>query len=117
MLEAAREALSAIAGADPGDVNPWFFPGIGEYAALLERHELEVTFAALFDRMTALEGGARGLADWFAMFGRALLERQPEPHRAEFIRLVEHFAAPRLLRDGVWHADYRRLRIAARKKC
>ena len=43
--------------------------------------------------MTALEGGDRGLADWLAMFGMSLLERQPEPRRAEFIRLVERFDA------------------------
>ena len=32
--------------------SPWYFPTVGEHAALLERHGLEVTYARLFDRPT-----------------------------------------------------------------
>ncbi|MBZ5623346.1 MAG: class I SAM-dependent methyltransferase [Acidobacteriia bacterium] len=113
LLEALRLALKARHGAEPQRVNPWFFPSVGEYASLLERHGLEVTFATLFDRPTALEGGGEGLANWFAMFGASLTEELRQP---EFVRLVEQAAAPSLLRDGVWWADYRRLRVAARKE-
>lgn len=112
LLEALRLALKSRHGAEPERVNPWFFPSIGEYAALLERHGLEVTFATLFDRRTPLEGGSRGLANWFAMFGAPLTGELRQP---EFVRLVEEFAAASLLRDGVWSADYRRLRMVARK--
>jgi hypothetical protein len=35
----------------------------------------------------------------------------------EFFRLAAGYAAPRLLREGAWTADYRRLRIAGRKRC
>jgi trans-aconitate methyltransferase len=112
LLDALRLALKSRHGVEPERVNPWYFPSIGEYAALLERHGLEVTFGALFDRPTALEGGRQGLANWFAMFGAPLTE---ELRRPEFVRLVEQFASARLLRDGVWSADYRRLRMVARK--
>ena len=112
LLEALQLALQSRLGAEPERVNPWYFPSVGEYAALLERQALEVTFAVLFDRRTSLEGGSQGLAKWFAMFGAPLTEELRQP---EFVRLVEQFAAPSLLRDGVWSVDYRRLRVVARK--
>ncbi len=111
LLDAVRRALESEGGA-VDDVNPWYFPGIVEYAGVLERHGLEVTQASLFDRPTALEGGAQGLANWFAMFGAPVSDRLRD---LQFLRHVETFAAPELLRDGVWWADYRRLRMSALK--
>jgi trans-aconitate 2-methyltransferase len=92
--------------------NVWFYPGIGEYAGMLERHGLEVNFATLFDRPTALTGG---LEDWIAMFRGSLLAGMPEERREAFVRQVEEYAKPALWRDGQWFADYRRLRITAKR--
>jgi len=39
----------------------------------------------------------------------------PETAHADFLRLTAEFAAPRLLRDGRWNADYRRIRVVGRK--
>ena len=91
---------------------PWYFPGVGEYAGLLERHGLEVRFATLFDRPTPLEG-EDGLRKWVEMFGGGLLDRVPPQRRDEFFSLVETRARPSLYRDGRWVADYRRLRVVA----
>jgi len=106
MLKALSEALGSEAE------YPWYYPSIGEYTALLERHQLEPVFATLFDRPTKLEGGAKGLANWFTMFGGKLTPKLQQP---DFMAQVEAFAAPNLLRDGIWFADYRRLRVVARK--
>jgi trans-aconitate methyltransferase len=92
--------------------SPWFYPGIGEYASMLERHGLEVNSAALFDRPTPLPGG---LGDWIAMFGGRILAVVGAERREAFIRQVEENAKPALWRDGEWFADYRRLRITAKK--
>jgi trans-aconitate methyltransferase len=92
--------------------SPWYFPGIAEYAALLERHGLEVTFATLFDRPTPLEGEA-GLRHWVQMFGGHVLSRVPPERREDFFRDVEDAARPVLFREGRWVADYRRLRVVA----
>jgi trans-aconitate 2-methyltransferase len=93
---------------------PWYFPGVGEYAGRLEAGGLEVTFAALFDRPTPLQGD-EGMRQWVAMFAGALLGAVPEGRREEFLARVEAQLRPTLYHDGVWHADYRRLRVVARR--
>jgi hypothetical protein len=93
---------------------PWYFPALGEYAALLERHGLEVLGARLFDRPTALEGEA-GMRHWVEMFAPDLLDRVPGGQREAFLRWVEGRLRPALDRDGTWYADYRRLRVMARR--
>ena len=108
LRDAIARALEAFQIPIPKSL--WFYPGIGEYAAMLERHGLTVTYAALFDRPTPL---ADGLGDWIAMFGGHFLARVRPERREAFVRQVEELAAPALFRDGAWFADYRRLRITA----
>jgi SAM-dependent methyltransferase len=116
LVDSAYRALKQLGIPDPERYNPWYFPSVGEYATLLERQGLDVTLAALFDRATPLEGGIAGLRDWFAMFGARLIEGLAPANHAEFFRLVESYSEGRLLQQGQWVADYRRLRIVAMKK-
>jgi trans-aconitate methyltransferase len=115
IIRASEEAWKSVADGPP-PVHPWYYPGIGEYASLLERHDLEVTFALLFDRPTPLEGGAQGLEHWYKMFGSHWTGALPEEKRVAFLRVAEEIASAKLQRDGVWTADYRRLRVTARKR-
>jgi SAM-dependent methyltransferase len=115
VLEAAFQAMADLGVPETARQTPWYFPSVSEYALVLERNGLEVTFAALFDRPTRLEGGARGLADWITMFGARLTAPLQSDLYPEFLRRLERYAAPRLFRDGVWTVDYRRLRITARQ--
>jgi hypothetical protein len=94
--------------------HPWYFPSVAEFAGILERHDLEVTYAALIDRPTPLEGD-EGLKNWVRMFGPHWLNRIPPDRHGEFFQLVEENARPSLNHDSVWHANYRRLRVVARK--
>jgi trans-aconitate methyltransferase len=107
---------AAIRAETPGiePVNPWYFPSIGEYAALLEGNGLEVTFAVLFDRPTPLEG-EEGFRAWVRMFGAPLLRDVPEEQRAAVVDRAETMARSTLCRDGTWYADYRRLRLVAKR--
>jgi len=91
---------------------PWYYPSVGEYAGLLERHGLEVTFATLFDRPTPLDG-PDGLRRWVEMFCGTYLTRIPWGRWDEFLARVEDAARPHLYRAGGWVADYRRLRVVA----
>jgi trans-aconitate methyltransferase len=114
-VAAAERAWHAcqFAGTMP---NPWYYPSIGEYAALLEAHGLEVTYAALFDRPTPLEDGERGLRNWLEMFGESIVSALSRESREKFAAEVERQARPALYRDGAWVMDYRRLRVVAIKR-
>lgn len=108
-------ALTSLGVDRPERLSPWFYASVGEYAALLESRGLEVRLATLFDRPTLLEGGEKGLANWIAMFGGFATDTLAPDERDEFVRRVEMLARPALFHEGVWRADYRRLRILAVK--
>jgi SAM-dependent methyltransferase len=93
--------------------SPWYFPSVGEYAPRLESHGLEVRQAHLFDRPTELESGDDGLREWLAMFGGDLLEPVPSEAYEAVVDGVEARLRDELFHDGVWVADYRRLRFRA----
>ena len=96
--------------------NPWYFPTIGEYAALLERAGFEVRIMQLFDRPTPLDDCPNGIADWLRMFGGELLALLPADRRTRVQERVNELTRPRLEREGRWVADYRRLRFMAVKR-
>jgi len=109
-IASIQAALRAVLGPVADERSPWYYPSIGEYAPLLERHGFEVCNASLFDRPTPLEGEG-GLASWLRMFGSVYLGELPRERANEFVRrLVEHLR-PTHYRDGVWTVDYRRLRV------
>ncbi|HVC95991.1 MAG TPA: class I SAM-dependent methyltransferase [Pirellulales bacterium] len=115
IVAAARAAVAAVSGRDPGDVNPWYFPSVGEYAALLERHSLEVRFAKLFDRPTPLEDGERGMIHFLRMFGQPCFALLPPADRERAMTDTSERLKSSLWRDGQWTADYRRIRVMAVK--
>jgi len=114
-LVAAVERAWPKAGLPQPVPNPWFYPNLAEYASLLEKHGLEVTYGLLFDRPTPLEDGERGLRNWLEMFGGVIMEKLPKGHKERLLREVQSEARPPLYRDGRWVLDYRRLRVVARK--
>ena len=116
LMDASDRALRALGVGNPERFHPWFYPSVGEYATLLERHGLEVGLGMLFDRPTPLEGGDEAIPNWFRMFGARLREPLAEEQTADYFRLVREYAAPALRHEDGWFADYRRLRIAARKR-
>ncbi|MEZ6125493.1 MAG: methyltransferase domain-containing protein [Planctomycetaceae bacterium] len=94
--------------------HPWYFPGIAAFATLLEQHGIEVTQAAMIDRPTPLEG-SDGLQNWVRMFGQHWLTRISAEQHGLFLQRVEALARPILFRDSTWFADYRRIRVLAKK--
>jgi trans-aconitate methyltransferase len=93
-----------------------YFPSIGEYASLLEKHGIEVTSAVLFDRPTKLEGGEDGLANWIRMFRRELVIGFSDEEQQALFAGVKIALRDTLFKEGNWFADYRRLRITAFKR-
>ncbi len=111
-IASVQAALRAVLGPLADERSPWYYPSIGEYAPLLERHGFEVRDARLFDRPTPLEG-EHGMENWLRMFMPTYL-REFSPERANDIvhQLVERLRTTHYS-NGVWTVDYRRLRVVA----
>jgi hypothetical protein len=107
-------ALREVLGVESDARCPWYYPSIGDYASLLERHGLQVRHAELFDRPTPLEG-ENGMEDWLRMFCGSFFKGMPAPEAAAKMREVVRLLRPKQYRDGVWTVDYRRLRVVALK--
>ena len=112
-LMAAADAAWELAAGGPAPRHGWYYPSLAEYSTVLERAGLEVTFAAVFPRPTPLDAASGGLWKWLEMFGGHWTAALDADQAAVFRREVERLAAPKLLRDGVWTVDYRRLRLLA----
>lgn len=93
----------------------FYFPSIGEYAPLMEQAGFRVTYATLFDRPTPLKGD-EGLVDWIRMFIKEPFSAIPTAQADEIIREAVETLRPTLYQNGVWLADYVRLRCKADKQ-
>lgn len=93
--------------------NPWYFPTVGEHAAVLESAGFEVRLMRLFDRPTDL--GEDGLAGWLDVFGDSLFVELSAEEREAVVSTVEERTRDDLFDPvtGTWTADYRRLRFVA----
>lgn len=110
IMEGVRAALESTGYPPPSQF--WYFPSIGEYAALLEKQGFRVVYAIHFDRPTPLEG-QDGMRNWLAMFGNGLLAYVSEETKDAVIETAERHLRKTLYREGIWYADYVRLRIVA----
>lgn len=111
-------AVEAVARRYLGDAVPprrTYYPALGEYAAFLEKHGLEVRNALLFDRPTPLEGEA-GMENWIRQFKAYYFEALAPIDAAKAVQEVVEQLRPTAYHDGTWVADYRRLRIVAVKQ-
>lgn len=107
LIHAAMERVFAEHGLEYK--TPFYFPTIGEYATLLEQAGFLVTDMILFDRLTRLNG-ENGLADWIRMFIQIPFEGIAGTDKEEVIARAVDLLRKDLLRDGVWYADYVRIR-------
>jgi trans-aconitate 2-methyltransferase len=114
-IEAALRHAIQHAGYAVSDQPYYYFPSIGEHAALLEKTGFTVTLALWFERPTKLEGAEAGMRNWLAFFVDHYISHIPAEHQPGIIKSVEDELRPEFFRDGVWYADYCRLRIKAVK--
>lgn len=92
----------------------FYFPTIGEYAPLLERHGLQVVYATLFDRITALDG-SNGMKEWIRMFIKKPFQNLEGDMVEAIIAETVETIRPALFQNGSWCADYVRIRLKAIK--
>lgn len=112
ILTALNQAMMDLGQGEMEQI--WVFHSISEYATLLEKHGLEVNQAFLFDRPTKLEG-EDGMLNWLRMFGTVRTQKLSDEMREQAFALATEKLRDVQFIDGHWYADYRRLRIIARK--
>ena len=100
-------------GIDGESSVPWYFPTPGDYASRLERAGFRVNSIALIPRPTPLPGDIIGFLE---TFGHSFLAGLSEQGKDEYLHEVRRLLEPQLVNpDGVWVADYVRLRFSATK--
>lgn len=93
---------------------PWYFPTIGQYTALMESVGFTVGYAQHFARPTKLNG-EDGLRNWIDMFSPSLFEQMDEEIKQSIIENTIKNLKEKLCKNGVWYADYKRIRVLAIK--
>lgn len=94
---------------------PFYFPTIGEYAPMVEQAGFQVRYAILFDRPTELKG-SDGLKEWIHMFVKTPFAKVDDAEGEEIICQAVERLRDSLYREGIWYADYVRIRMKAVKE-
>lgn len=114
IADAVKRAMEEEGLADKKAAAFWYFPSLGEYTSLLEKQGFRVASAIHFDRPTELVG-EDGMLNWINMFGSFFFTHITAEQAAKVTqRAVEHLRV-NYFHNGVWEADYVRLRIKAVK--
>jgi SAM-dependent methyltransferase len=110
---ALRDELTARGYAMPAR-DPAWYASVEEFTRLYHVAGFEEVRAQLIERPTPLPGG---VAAWVRTFRAGLMDvaMVPEWERADIGAAVEARLRPALFKDGVWCADYVRLRFSMRK--
>jgi trans-aconitate 2-methyltransferase len=93
----------------------WYFPSIGEYSSLLEKHGFRVTSAFHFDRDTYLDEGI-DVVSWLEMFAKHIFEGIDIGNKNKLVAQIKELLVSTNFINGKWFVDYKRLRIAAVKE-
>jgi trans-aconitate methyltransferase len=115
IIGALQSALAKYGFHAQSLLEQWYFPSLSEYTGLLEERGFRVTYAAHFNRETALKNTDHGIKDWIKMFGAAYLTEVDVAVQDDILKEVEDKLRPTHFREGVWFADYKRLRVIAVK--
>ena len=92
---------------------PWYFPTPGDYATRLEHAGFRVNSIALIPRPTPLPGD---IIEYLETFAQSFLAGLSGQARDEYLQEVRAALKPELVNaDGIWIADYVRLRFSATK--
>ncbi len=115
IIGAVTQVLNKHGIPTKGRTDFFYYPSIGEYASLLEKHGFTVTWAAHFHRETPLADGENGIRHWLTMFGERFFTDLDSTTKNQFIDEVSAILKPTHFREGRFVADYQRLRIVAGK--
>lgn len=110
-IVAAIEQEMHLLGLVADDFNPWYFPTVREYQALLEACGFTLNYIEKIPRPTPLPSDIVG---WLELFAESFISAVPALAREGFLTAVRTRLQPELLQaNGQWLADYVRLRFEA----
>ncbi len=108
-VETIRAALHA--GLVKRGVDPWYYPSVEEFSLLLRQCDFTIDFIDLIPRPTKLPGD---VIAWLKIFAQPFTKALAESERKDYLDEVRNELQPKLRGpDGVWFADYVRLRFRA----
>jgi trans-aconitate methyltransferase len=116
IVKAITDVLLQNCGIDATERNPWYFPSIGEYSSLLEKHGFRVLYASHFDRPTPLPDEDHGLNYWLDSFADDFFIGFKQSEKLQLYKEIKDRVRPYLFKDGTWVADYKRIRVMAVKE-
>jgi trans-aconitate methyltransferase len=116
LRSAIKQVLQKHGYTMQAETHIWYFPSLGEYTSLLERHGFRVTYAVHFDRKTPLQDGSEGVSKWIKMFGQQYFTGIPEAEQQKLLQEITTILEPHYNENGQWYADYKRLRFTAVKE-
>ena len=108
-------AMRAVAMRRGGDISlagPWFFPSPAVYGRMLSHRGFTVKRTGLFPRPTPLP---TGIAAWLKLFRKPFFEQVENEAESVLTDVVELLRPSLRDGDGIWSADYVRLRVEAVK--
>jgi SAM-dependent methyltransferase len=115
-VQKIRTALVAALnrrGIDGDAAAPWYFATAEDYSARLRNGRFKVNYIALIPRPTPLPGDITG---WLETFAESFISKVLPNGRAAYVAEVREALRPQLCDEqGVWIADYTRLRFSATK--
>jgi len=115
ILNAVRKILQNEGYVNESKIENWYFPAVSEYSSLLEENGFKVEYANLYDRPTELADSKNGIKDWLLMFGDSFFNNLTEHAKDEILEKVQKDVKNSCFVNGKWYADYKRIRVLARK--
>ena len=115
IVQALEDVLNRHTNINASERNPWYFPTIGQYSSILEERGFVVRQAYHYDRPTKLADGDRGIIDWLTHFGGDYFRGFSLEQIEEWCMEISQIVSPKLNKNGVIYADYKRLRMLAFK--
>ncbi|MEB3244366.1 MAG: class I SAM-dependent methyltransferase [Vampirovibrionales bacterium] len=121
MIEAIEAVLKKDYGLRPNQLkklNPWTFPTLGQFAVALESQGLQVVESRLFERLTPLADGEKGMQNWLEAFLKSYWQALPAQAQPIAIEKVIQRLKPMWydrFEGKHWCVDYVRLQIKAIK--
>ncbi|WP_430909400.1 class I SAM-dependent methyltransferase [Maribacter sp. 2-571] len=115
VIQALRRILFSKGYKEQSALQLWYFPSISTYTSLLERNGFEVTLAEWYDRPTELADGETGILDWLSMFAKPFFKGIAAEEASVIKKEVQGSVSGALFKNSKWYADYKRIRVLARK--